>query len=349
MDLVFVEPGGPGITRKQVRHGWGYWDASGQRITDRDEIERLNKIGMPPAYTDCWFCPDPQGHIQAIGYDAKRRRQYRYHADFRAHQEAQKYDSLADFGRGLPRLRARVEADLKGKPTAHDTVVAAVVRLLDVGHIRVGNEEYAKTNKSFGATTLRNRHVKLQGTKLSLTYRAKSGVMRRLTLGDRGIARVVKRVQDLPGQHLFQYIDDAGEVRPVGSGDVNAYIKVAARGEFSAKTFRTWHASVVAYEQVLQARREGRKLGVKELLVPVADALGNTPAIARKSYVHPLVLGLLKGGVTPDKLPRPTKYLSAVERALIALLDEAAAAAAQAEDAGADVQQEVTEAVAEAA
>lgn len=348
MDLVFVDPQAPGITRKKVRHGWGYFDADGNRITDRDEIDRLNKIGMPPAYENCWFCPDPAGHIQGIGYDAKGRRQYRYHVDFRAHQEAQKYDKCADFGRALPKLRAKVERDLAGKPTAHDTVVAAVVRLLDVGHIRVGNEEYAQTNKSFGATTLRNRHARLSGTKLSLTYRAKSGVLRRLTVGDRGLVRVVKRIQDLPGQHLFQYKDEAGEIRPVGSMDVNAYIKDAMGDEFSAKNFRTWHASVIALDHVVEAAREGRKLSLKEVLEPVSEALGNTPSIARKSYVHPLVIGLVSARFDTRRLPRPTKYLSAVERALIALLDEAATAADQAKQEE-EVPEKVEQAVKEAA
>ena len=322
--IAYVDPEMPGITRKKVRNGWGYWDARGNRITDREEIDRLNKIALPPAYVDAWFCPSPEGHIQAIGYDAKGRKQYRYHPEFRTQQEAAKYDRCADFGRALPLLRAQVERDLTGKPTERDTVIAAIVRLLDLGHIRVGNEAYAQANKSFGATTLRTRHAKVTGTKLSLQYRAKSGVLRKLTISDKSLLRVVRRVQDLPGQHLFQYIDEDGEARPVGSADVNAYIKEAMGGEFTAKHFRTWGGSVIALEHVVTAMRAGTKLKLTDLLLPVSEALGNTPTVARKSYVHPLVLGLCDSDFDPGHLPRRTRWLSPVERALIALLDAAA-------------------------
>jgi DNA topoisomerase I len=323
--LVYVDPEMPGITRKKMRHGWGYWDAKGQRIADRDEIERLNRIALPPAYVDAWFCPSAKGHIQAIGYDARGRRQYRYHPDFRAQQDAAKYDRLPAFGRALPLLRARVERDLAGTPTERDTVIAAVVRLLDEGHIRVGNEAYAKSNKSFGATTLRNRHAQVKGSKLNLQYRAKSGVMRKLTLGDRGLLRVVRKVQDLPGQHLFQYLAADGSPCPVTSTDVNAYIKEAMGDDFSAKHFRTWGASRIALEQVVAACRTGTAFKLADLLEPVAEALGNTPTIARNSYVHPVVLGMKDAGYDATKLPRRTKWLTAAERALIAVLDDAPA------------------------
>ncbi len=323
--LVYVDPEMPGISRTKVRNGWGYHDAKGVRITDRDEIDRLNRIALPPAYIDAWYCPSPNGHIQAIGYDAKGRRQYRYHPDFRAKQDAEKYDRLADFGRSLPLLRAQVERDLAGRPTERDTVIAAIVRLLDQGHIRVGNEAYARTNKSFGATTLRNRHAQVKGSKLQLQYRAKSGVLRRLTISDHGLLRVVRRVQDLPGQNLFQYLDAEGTACPVGSGDVNAYIKTAMGDDFSAKHFRTWGASVIALDHVATASRAGIKVKLADMLEPVAEALGNTPTIARKSYVHPHVLGLKDSGFDASTLPRRTKWLRSVERALIALLDDATA------------------------
>ena len=321
---VYVDPETPGITRRKVRHGWAYHAPDGSRITDRDEIDRLNKIALPPAYVDAWYCPSTDGHIQAYGYDAKGRKQYRYHLGFRASQEAAKYDRCADFGRALPRLRQRVERDLGGKPTERDTVVAAIVRLLDIGRIRVGNEAYAKANNSFGATTLRTRHAKVKGSRLSLQYRAKSGVMRRLTISDKGLLRVVRRVQDLPGQNLFQYLDEGGVACPVGSADVNAYIKAAMGDDFSAKHFRTWGASVIALDHVVIACRSGGKVKLADLLEPVAEALGNTPTIARKSYVHPLVLALKDSGFDARRLPRRTKWLNPTERALIALLDEAA-------------------------
>ncbi|UVO52736.1 DNA topoisomerase IB [Sphingomonas sp. SUN039] len=320
--IVYVDPEMPGITRRKLKHGWAYTDAKGSRIADRDEIDRLNRIALPPAYVDAWFCPSPHGHIQAIGYDAKGRRQYRYHPDFRATREAEKYDRCSDFGRALPLLRARVEHDLSGRPTARETVLAAIVRLLDIGRVRVGNEAYARSNRSFGATTLRSRHASVKGSKLSLQYRAKSGVLRKLTLTDRGLLRVVRRVQDLPGQNLFQYLDDDGAPCPVGSADVNAYIKEATGDDFTAKHFRTWSASVIALEQVIASCKSGIRPKLVDVLLPVAEALGNTPAIARKSYVHPRVLGLCEAGPSPEKLPRSTRWLAPAERALIALLDD---------------------------
>jgi DNA topoisomerase I len=328
--IVYVDPEMPGISRKKVRNGWGYWDAKGNRIADRDAIDRLNKIALPPAYVDAWYCPSPHGHIQAIGYDAKGRKQYRYHTGFRAQQEAAKYDRCADFGRALPLLRAQVDRDLSGKPTARDTVLAAVVRLLDIGRIRVGNEAYAQSNKSFGATTLRTRHAKVTGTKLSLQYRAKSGVMRKLTVTDKSLLRVVRRVQDLPGQNLFQYLNDDGTSCPVGSADVNAYIKEATGDDFTAKHFRTWSASVIALEKVIEGAKTAQKVKLIDVLTPVAEALGNTPAIARKSYVHPQVLGLCETGCGEIKLPRTTRWLTPAERALITLLDEGAEALSKA-------------------
>jgi len=322
--IVYIDPELPGITRQKIRNGWGYFDAKGRRITDGDEIDRLNRIALPPAYVDAWFCPSEHCHIQAIGYDARGRRQYCYHLGFRAAQEAAKYDRCADFGRALPLLRAQVERDLAGKPTERETVIAAIVRLLDTGHLRVGNEAYAQSNKSFGATTLRTRHATLRGAKMSLQYRAKSGIMRKLTITDRGLLRVVRKVHDLPGQHLFQYLDADGGASPVGSADVNAYIKAAMGDAFTAKNFRTWGASVIALDHVVTACRSGTRLKLAELLEPVAAALGNTPTVARKSYVHPLVLALKDSGFDASRMPRRTKWLSGTERALIALLDEAA-------------------------
>ena len=207
------------------------------------------------------------------------------HVDFRAKQDAEKYDRLASFGRALPLLRAHVERDLHGKATDQDTVVAAVVRLLDVGHIRVGSEQYVKQNKSFGATTLRNRHATLRGSKLTLQYRAKSGVMRKLTLGDRGLVRVVKKVQDLPGQHLFQYLNVAGEPCAVGSAEVNAYIKEAMGDEFSAKHFRTWHASTIALDTAITACKTGGKATIAEVAEAVSDASGqHSDGCSQKLY-----------------------------------------------------------------
>lgn len=323
-DIVYVEDQAPGITRRKMRHGWGYFDADGTRITDRDAIDRLNAIGLPPAYENAWFCPDPNGHIQATGYDARGRKQYRYHTGFREAQEAAKYDRCGMFGERLPRLRRKVEADLRLRGLCKDKAVAAVVRLLDLGSIRVGNETYAQANKSFGATTLRKRHVRVAGGTLKLQFRAKSGKLRVMTVTDKSLSRFVKRCQDLPGQNLFRWIDDAGEAHPVTSSDVNAYIRDAMGEHFSAKHFRTWGASVIAYRTLAQA---AEPIGLKTLLEPVTEALGNTPAIARKSYVHPRLIELARDKPAQTlfraglRLPRATQYLDRYERGLIVFLE----------------------------
>jgi DNA topoisomerase-1 len=312
----------PGITRKRRGRYWQYFDAGGDRITDREEIDRLNAIGLPPAYERCWFCPYPDGHIQAVGYDAKGRKQYRYHAGFREQQESRKYERLADFGRELPKLRKKVEEDIQGRSLGPDTVLAAVVRLIDTTQMRVGNEEYAEDNKSFGATTLRNRHAKFKGGRLKLTYAGKHGIKRTVTVTDRNLARIAKRTQDLPGQHLFEFRDEKGEIRPVTSSDVNAYIKEAMGGDFTAKDFRTWGASVIAFEEMMKRAESGR-IKLKSVIEPVAEALGNTPAISRKSYVHPALIEAAKdaGALGESGLPRAGKYLSSAERGLVEFLE----------------------------
>jgi DNA topoisomerase-1 len=313
----------PGITRKRRGRYWMYFDAKGKRIADRDEIDRLNGIGMPPAYRRCWFCPDPDGHIQAVGYDDRGRKQYRYHPDFRAQRDTKKYERLAAFGRDLPGLRARVEEDIAGRAINLDTVVAAVVRLIDATHMRIGNEEYAKDNKSFGATTLRNRHARVEGGKLKLSYAGKHGIKRTATVNDRNLARIARRTQELPGQHLFECIDAEGNVRPVTSNDVNAYIRDAMGEEFTAKDFRTWGASVIAFEEMAKRARDKGRIALKSVIEPVAEALGNTVAISRKSYVHPALIEAAKdaGAIGERRLPRATKYLSSAERGLIEFLD----------------------------
>jgi len=324
--ITYCDDSEPGITRKKVRHGWAYYDDAGDRIADRDEIDRLNAVGLPPAYRDAWFCPRPNGHIQAIGWDEKGRKQYRYHTEFREAQESAKYELCAPFGRALPKLRARVEEDLKRRGLGKETAVAAIVRLLDLGHVRIGNEGYVKANKSFGATTLRKRHANLRGKTLRLQYKAKSGKLRILTITDGSLSRFVKKCQDLPGQHLFRWIDATGEAHPVTSSDVNAYIREAMGEDYSAKHFRTWGASVLAFEALATA---GHDISLKTLLEPVTEALGNTPAIARKSYVHPALIALVKdgqAGLRSAPMPRATHYLSRAERGLIAFLENGAPA-----------------------
>ena len=320
--LTFVDDQLPGIRRRRFGRAWGYFSPEGERITDRDEIDRLNKIGLPPAYGNAWYCPDPNGHIQAVGWDERGRKQYRYHVDFRAAQEAAKYDRCSAFGHKLPRLRARVEKDLARSGLGKDKACAAVVRLLDLSKVRIGNEAYAQENKSFGATTLRKRHAEVRAGTLKLEFKAKSGKLRKLTISDRSLLRFVKKMQDLRGQHLFRWLDDAGESHPVTSTDVNQYIKDTMRGDFTAKHFRTWGASVIAYRVLFDTMG---KVTLKQMLEVVADELGNTPSIARKSYVHPALIDLAKSGATWDpslKLPRTMRHLDRYERGLIAFLEQ---------------------------
>jgi DNA topoisomerase-1 len=280
---------------------------------------------LPPAYTNAWFCADPDGHLQATGIDDRGRKQYRYHADFRAGQEQAKFDGLVKFGKALPRLRRRVEQDLRRRKLTRDAVLAAVVRLLDTEHIRIGNEEYAKENKSFGATTLRDRHLRQTGGRLVMRFPGKSGVVHEVNVTDTNLKRIVKRCQELPGQMLFQYLNGDGEPKPVTSGDVNAYIREATGGEFTAKHFRTWSASVIALEQMLK-KAEDARISVKTVVEPVAEALGNTPAISRKAYVHPRLLDAVKANPRDPlgdlERPPPRKRLSSTEVALLQFLQK---------------------------
>ncbi|RZA25242.1 MAG: DNA topoisomerase IB [Proteobacteria bacterium] len=281
----------PAITRRKLRGYWAYFDADGQRIKDRDEIDRLNRIGLPPAYTDTWFSANPNTHILATGIDARGRKQYAYHPDFTQQRNARKFEGCAGFA-----------------------------RLLDSGRIRIGNEHYARENGSFGATTLRRRHVKLAGNKVSLRFKAKSGKECSFTVSDRGLIRFVKQVQDLPGQQLFKYRCDDGTYRPITSSDVNAYIHETMGEDFTAKHFRTWAASVLAFQWLVE---EGG--GLKAMLEYVSTQLGNTPAIARKSYIHPVLVEMAKSGDTsalPRRLPRATRWLTRYDRGLIDLLEK---------------------------
>jgi DNA topoisomerase I len=319
--LIFVDDSLPGITRRRSGSGWAYFDAQGKRITDPEERMRLNAIALPPAYRDAWFCPAANGHILAIGYDDRGRKQYRYHPDFRAARETEKFEGCACFGRLLPLVRKRVEQDLAGNTLSRERIVASVVRLLDLGAIRVGNECYSKANRSYGATTLRQRHAEVTGKTLKLRFKAKSGVLRELSLTDGHLARLVRKMQDLPGQHLFQYVDSDQEYHPVTSGDVNEYLAETMGERFTAKSFRTWHASVMAFD--ILANAEGQ-VSIKQLTAEVAAHLGNTPAVTRKSYIHPMLFELAeRQGKWREtlKLPRATPWLSREERGLIELLE----------------------------
>ncbi|MGJ7610436.1 MULTISPECIES: DNA topoisomerase IB [unclassified Variovorax] len=342
--LVYVNPDMPGIQRLKHGERFRYRDARGQWLRDVDEISRIRMLAIPPAYTQVWICPLPNGHLQATGIDARGRKQYRYHADWRSMKDESKFERLEAFALALPRIRARVARDLQlprgSKTPGRNQVLAAVVRLLDTTLLRVGNEEYASTNGSYGLTTLRNRHVAVQGQALRLRFRGKSGVMHDARLDDPRVAKVVRQCQQLPGQALFQYADDDGAPRSVSSTDVNDYLAEAARGErFTAKDFRTWHGTVQALELTRLACEPGRAAAngtrhtAKDILVAVAKQLGNTPAVCKKAYVHPAVLAL--GGALSDgdeatgalfekiggsSKARTSRGLHAAERRMLAFL-----------------------------
>ena len=342
--LVYVNPDMPGIQRLKHGEHFRYRDAQGRWLRDVDEISRIRMLAIPPAYTQVWICPLPNGHLQATGIDARGRKQYRYHADWRSMKDESKFERLEAFALALPRIRARVARDLQlprgSKTPGRSQVLAAVVRLLDTTLLRVGNEEYASTNGSYGLTTLRNRHAAVQGQALRLRFRGKSGVMHDARLDDPRVARVVRQCQQLPGQTLFQYADDDGEPHSVSSTDVNDYLAEAARGErFTAKDFRTWHGTVQALELTRlacepgRAAADGTRYTAKDILAAVAKQLGNTPAVCKKAYVHPAVLALgsaLSDGdeatsalfekIGGSSKARTSRGLHAAERRMLAFL-----------------------------
>jgi len=316
----------PGYTRKRQGRYWAYYEGD-KRVTDRDTIERLNSIALPPAYKDAWFCKDPDGHLQATGIDDRGRKQYRYHPEFRARAEASKFAGLAEFGKALPKIRRKVDKDLKKRSLSRDKVVAAVVRLLDDDYLRVGSEEYAKHNQSYGATTLLSRQVKDDGRKVRMRFKGKSGVQQEVTITDRTLRRIVRQLQELPGQALFQYVNGDGNPHPISSTEVNDYIREASGGDFTAKHFRTWGATVLAFEQMLKKADDAR-ISVRTMIEPVAEALGNTVAMSRKAYVHPALIEAVKDNPRDPlkglERPRSRKWLSSCEVALIPFLKKVA-------------------------
>ena len=301
--LVYVTPDAmPGFSRVKRGSSFRYRDDKGNWLRDADEIARIRQLAIPPAYQRVWICPLPNGHLQATGLDARGRKQYRYHPDWRLQKDQTKFERLEAFGRALPKIRACVARDLqigkRGALLQRTRVLATLVRLLDTTFLRVGNEEYAASNGSFGLTTLRNRHAALRGSALTLRFRGKSGVMHEAKVEDPRVAQVVRRCQQLPGQELFQYEDEEdGTPRSLSSTDVNDYLREAVPdGHFTAKDFRTWHGTVQALELTRLAcshdAADGTRYSAKEILAAVAAQLGNTPAVCKKAYVHPEVLTL---------------------------------------------------------
>jgi DNA topoisomerase-1 len=327
--LRWVADTHPGLRRLRAGRGFKYVQASGRPLGDARALARIRSLAIPPAWTDVWICPDPRGHIQATGRDAKGRKQYRYHPRWRSVRDETKYSRLLEFGCALPEIRARVERDLARRGLPREKVLATVLRLLEKTLIRVGNEEYARANRSFGLTTLTGRHVKVRGRRIHFRFRGKSGKVHQFGIEDRELSRVVKRIQELPGQELFQYVDAQGRRRSVGSGDVNAYLREASGRDFTAKDFRTWAGTVrasfaLAALPAPTSQRHGQR-SVKDAIGEVARRLGNTPAICRKSYVHPAVVdSYLEGTLKPRlrarvRLPRLSSLRSS-EVALLRLL-----------------------------
>jgi len=313
--LHYVSDAKPGIIREKGEAGWVYREPGGAVISDERVIARINKLAIPPAYTEVWICRDPNGHLQAVGRDARGRKQYRYHARWRAVRDEVKYGKMLVFGRVLPQIRARVRADLARHGLPREKVVAAIVALLEKTMMRVGNEEYARENKSFGITTLRNRHVKVAGKKLAFDFRGKHGIQHHVDLADPRLARVVARCRDLPGQDLFQYLDEADQPHHVTSDDVNAYLHEASGGEHvTAKDFRTWAATNLAALVLAEFEGFDSQAKAKKNLVAavetVAKKLGNTPAICRKCYIHPAVFdGYLDGSLVEGLRARAEEVL----------------------------------------
>src|SRR5437660_12454144 len=292
--LQYVSDERPVYRRRLNGKDFKYLDTEGKRLRDEQRVLRIKRLAIPPAWTDVWICPSPTGHIQATGRDARQRKQYRYHERWREIRDENKFGRLADFAKALPQIRKRVDHDIKLPGLPRQKVLATVVRLLERTFIRVGNEEYARENKSFGLTTMKNRHVTVKGAHLRFRFRGKSGRQHEVDMTDRRIAKIVAKCQDLPGQDLFQYVNDEGDVRDVTSQDVNDYLREITNEDFTAKDFRTWAGTLLSAlalnaQESFETKKQA-KANIKTAICAVAELLGNTPAICRKCYVHPAVL-----------------------------------------------------------
>jgi DNA topoisomerase-1 len=309
--LRYVTDEQPGFTRRNNGDEFEYFDTKGQPITDETRLLRIRRLAIPPAYADVWICPTANGHLQATGRDARGRKQYRYHEKWREVRDGSKYDKMLIFGAALPKIRERVEADLALPGLPKNKVLATIVSIMERTFIRVGNEEYARTNNSYGLTTMRNKHVDVKGAKVQFKFRGKSGVEHAVDIADRRLARIVKKVQDLPGQELFAYVDDNGVVHDIKSQDVNDYLREITGEDFTAKDFRTWAGTVLAavalnHLDVCETSKQAKK-NVKNAITAVAKILGNTPAVCRKCYVHPAVLETYMSGSMIEGLKRKTE------------------------------------------
>jgi DNA topoisomerase-1 len=335
--LTYVTDGTAGIRRRRSGTGWTYFAANGLRIRNADVRKRLDSLAIPPAWTDVWICPDPDGHIQATARDARGRKQYRYHASYREARDRSKFRRMLEFSEALPRLRERMEKDLRSPTLDRNQLLATLVRLLDRTLIRVGNDEYARENQSFGLTTLRRRHVRVQGSTLRFTFRGKSGVEHEIAINDLRVARIVQRCQDLPGQEMFQYRDGFGRRQAVTSDDVNDYLREISGRDVTAKDFRTWGGTMLAALELrtigpATSRREADR-NILRAVDAVSERLGNTRTVCRKYYVHPEILVAYHLGLTvpvpsasrprrKKKRERPEAALRRDEVAVLQFLQE---------------------------
>jgi DNA topoisomerase-1 len=332
--LRYVHDDRPGIRREAARDGFRYLDAKGDSITDENTLARIKRLVIPPAWTEVWICPQANGHLQATGRDARGRKQYRYHAKWREARDEVKYERMLKFGNALPAIRAEVDRALRLPGLPREKVLATIVYLLEATMMRVGNEEYARTNKSFGLTTLRNRHAKVDGSDVEFSFRGKSGVYHKVKVHDRRLARIVARSRDLPGQELFQYVDEDGATHSIDSSDVNDYLRTITGEEYTAKDFRTWSGTVLAALALQEFEKFDSEAQAKKNIVraieSVAEKLGNTPSICRKCYVHPAVLdAYLEGAAlevlrerTEEKLAEDLHALQPEEAAVLAMLQQ---------------------------
>ncbi len=300
--LRYVSDASPGITRRRAGKGWSYRRPDGEKVADARTLARIKALAIPPAWTSVWIAPSPNAHVQATGRDAKGRKQYRYHARWSQVRDESKYEHMVEFGNALPLIRERVDADLALRGLPRQKVLAAVVRLLETTLIRIGNDQYAKENKSFGLTTMRDRHADITGSTVTFSFTGKSGVDHTIELRDRRLAKVVRSCQDLPGQQLFQYVDEDGNRQSIDSADVNAYLREISGRDFTAKDFRTWAGTILAAEALagfdVDADARTARSNIVAAIENVAKQLGNTPTICRKCYVHPAVIDAYLDGDT---------------------------------------------------
>ncbi|GGE01727.1 DNA topoisomerase [Polymorphobacter glacialis] len=320
--LHYVNDDDPGITRKLSGDGFAYTGPAGRAVKDAKTLKRIAALAIPPAYTDVWISADPLGHIQATGRDARGRKQYRYHADWHAFQGNAKFAAMAEFGRALPNVRAALKRDLAKRDLSRPRVLATIVRLLEQTLVRVGNDEYARTNKSFGLTTLRNRHLKPDGAAVRLDFKGKSGIRHNVRIGDRRVLTVIRKLHDLPGQRLFQYVGEDGETHQLGSSDVNDYLREISGADITAKDFRTWAATLAAARSLAVADPPLSDAEAKRAIVSTvkdtAGLLRNTPTVCRAAYIHPGVFSGWRAGALAGKFGGD---LGKDERALIGFLE----------------------------